>query len=1411
MKKVTEPYRLTDFIIDHPTPMCLVDAKTKIIVNCNKEASAILQRTVKKIEGALLADFFSISAKRLERITNKENKKYVSLGSFNYHGKTNISIQISGKTIGIGRSKFYVLVLKSAHKKKEVIQPAEQLHEALLHSSIVVRTNLEGIITFANKNFFKISGYKQPEIIGENIRLLNSGYHTKSFWTQLWKVLVARNSWKGEIKNKAKNGKYFWVETNITPIFDEKENLTEYLIIQEDITDRKNHEEEINSLIDQFSDFNFAVNKVSIISKADKRGIITYVNDNFSKISGYKLNELIGQNHNLINSGYHPKSFWSDMWKTIAKGKAWRGEVKNKTKIGSFYWVDTFILPLLDEQGNIKEYLSVRNDITQNKIQEEATKKLARIVNHTTNAIIFTDAKGYTTWVNDGFIQLTGYTLSEVLGKKPGELLQGPDTDLATVKKMSQAIEKGDGFKVEILNYSKSKEKYWLDVEVIPTYENGTLTGFIAIEVDITHLKEAYWEIEKKKLDLQNLADNIPAGGLYQTTHDGLSRQFLFLGDGLKDIFGFTAKDLMENPALLMKYVHPDDIQLLEYSKEEYESIEIFDVELRILDNNNKTKWVHIRSKLREVDGQKLRDGFITDITDRKRAELSLLQSEDRFKRLIQDVNVGILLQGPSSEILLANNASCTLLGLSENELLGKKSIDSSWRVLNENGEKISMSDLPVVQAIRDKKNTLGVMLQVFRDKTNDWIWLRVDAMPRIDGSGKVENVICVIYDFTAIKKAEAQARENEARFRNLTEEINVGVLLQDVQDQILFSNPAARNLLGITEDQLLGKSSFDPDWQVVQKDGSPFLPEHRPSVQALKTKQKANSVQMGVYRPQSKDWVWLLTSAMPMLDENKDVKQVIVSMVDITEQRQLEMKNQEQTQLLEVLSNIQATFITEQDTRSFFDSTLKAILHLTESNYGFIGEVLYDHDTPYLKTHAITNIAWNEETRAFYNTHAPNGMEFRNLSSLFGHAMTSQKPVVANNPYHDPRRGGLPHGHPALNAFLGIPIFQGEKMVGMIGLANRPTGYSEAYADYLYPINRTLGNIIHSLRTEQFNKQITKRLQETTERLNLTLASTGLGIWEANFTNSTLSGNKGVRQIFGINKEQLTFDEFWEFIHPDDREHKIKTDREALSGSMKDFYSEYRIIRSNDKSIRHIKSRGSFFKDDTGKIIAGISVVLDQTKDKEYEAGLVRSLKEKESLIKEIHHRVKNNLQLISSMLYLKMADWNNSDSKEFISAMREKIKSVSLIHERLLQTESLDSINIKDYLEKLIRDIFITYQRNDKEISIDTDIDELHFSSDYATYLGQLVNELIINAMKHAFNDSKNGQIYVSLAKQEDDYTLIVKDSGSGLPSNVNPEKAKSYGMQLIQIFVKQLKGTLHYSLDNGATYTITFKNQK
>ena len=258
------------------------------------------------------------------------------------------------------------------------------LQFALDQHAIVAVTDIQGTITYVNDKFCSISQYSEKELIGKNHRILNSGYHAKEFFEQMYHTIANGKVWHGEIKNRAKDGSTYWVDTTIVPSLNTRGKPHQYIAIRADVTERKRAEEALKeslamseNAIKELADQKFAVDQHSIVAVTDVQGTITYVNEKFCAISQYSKDELVGRNHRILNSGHHPKDFFQQMYRTIAGGAVWHGEIKNRAKDGSLYWVDTTIVPFLGPSGRPRQYVAIRTDITERKVAEERIQFLA--------------------------------------------------------------------------------------------------------------------------------------------------------------------------------------------------------------------------------------------------------------------------------------------------------------------------------------------------------------------------------------------------------------------------------------------------------------------------------------------------------------------------------------------------------------------------------------------------------------------------------------------------------------------------------------------------------------------------------------------------------------------------------------------------------------------------------------------------------------------------------------------------------------------------------------------------------------------------------------------------------------------------------------------------------------------------
>ncbi len=222
------------------------------------------------------------------------------------------------------------------------------------------------------------------------------------------------------------------------------------------------------------------------------------------------------------------------------------------------------------------------------------------------------------------------------------------------------------------------------------------------------------------------------------------------------------------------------------------------------------------------------------------------------------------------------------------------------------------------------------------------------------------------------------------------------------------------------------------------------------------------------------------------------------------------------------------------------------------------------------------------------------------------------------------------------------------------------------------------------------------------------------------------------------------------------------------------------------------------------------LSVSRDITERKKAEKALKQSVAEKEMLIKEIHHRVKNNLMVISSLLNLQSRYIKDKESLNIFKESQNRAKSMALIHERLYASDNLKKINFGEYIQTLSRDLYRTYVTDPSLVDLNLEVEDADIDINTAVPLGLIVNELVSNSMKHAFVDNKmKGEISISFQKVEDDFILDVKDSGIGFPEDLDFKNSGSLGLQLVNMLVDQIKGEIEFKNENGTQFKIRFKD--
>lgn len=372
--------------------------------------------------------------------------------------------------------------------------------------------------------------------------------------------------------------------------------------------------------------------------------------------------------------------------------------------------------------------------------------------------------------------------------------------------------------------------------------------------------------------------------------------------------------------------------------------------------------------------------------------------------------------------------------------------------------------------------------------------------------------------------------------------------------------------------------------------------------------------------------------------------------------------------------------------------------------------------------------------------------------------------------------------------------------------------------------------------------------LRISNERYQLVSRATNEAIWDFVIDKNIFYYGEGYRTLFGhdFGNTFSGMEQWAENIHPEDAERVVGNIYDILITNLKEWSIEYRF-RCVDGSYKFVKDRGYVIYNNKGEATRMIGAMADFTDQKnnelllrEFNAELERkveektaslaqalqvlhqgeqariktekslqqSLKEKEVLIMEIHHRVKNNMAIISGLLSLQARQVKSDELKTILKDSQARIRSMALIHELLYQHKNLARINFKKYIHQLIEGIGDSYPLTDKRIHLSIQAAAAELDIVQAVPCGLILNELITNSYKYAFSHQQEGEILIVFDKLEDSFRLRIADNGIGLPEDFDLRKARSLGMQLIASLVRQIGGALEIVHQPGASFTLTWQ---
>jgi PAS domain S-box-containing protein len=352
----------------------------------------------------------------------------------------------------------------------------------------------------------------------------------------------------------------------------------------------------------------------------------------------------------------------------------------------------------------------------------------------------------------------------------------------------------------------------------------------------------------------------------------------------------------------------------------------------------------------------------------------------------------------------------------------------------------------------------------------------------------------------------------------------------------------------------------------------------------------------------------------------------------------------------------------------------------------------------------------------------------------------------------------------------------------------------TEPYAYFIKPFNTT--ELKLAVQMALYKKNMQLELEESEKSYRDLVDNSMVPIYKTNLNGDILFANEAAMQLFGFEsvEEFKTINISQLYKNLEERKRII----EKLMKEGKFSNVDVEMISNTGETINILLSAHL-----DRNIISGMMIDISQLKS---------SLKEKEVLIKEIHHRVKNNMQIVSSMLNLQAHHVKDDEMAcDVLMESRNRVRSMAMVHEKLYQSKDLTHINFEDYIRRLVLDLFSSYGISQDQIKLIINVKDIMLNIETAVPCGLIITELVSNSLKHAFPQGRKGELKLSVKKFDDNFELIISDSGIGFPEDLDYKKTHSLGLELVNTLVHQIEGTISMDSYHGTEFKIIFKESE
>ncbi len=1093
-----------------------------------------------------------------------------------------------------------------------------------------------------------------------------------------------------------------------------------------------------------------------IILLLDKKGNII---DSNEYLKGDKNENILGTSAYRFFSKVSEKKIRNAIENVFKKGKPQKFELMSWGDDNGMAYYSASASPHF-ENKEITAVIIHAIDTTEKKETKDALKLSEEKYRKLSDAAfegIAIHQNGKVVEINKAVHKICGFEEDEIIGHSIFDFIH-PDFHSTVIEK----IKNEDSNPYEIKMFRKGNKEFWAEILGTQIIYNSFPARVSAIR-DITFQKESENKIHESERKFSVLSNNFP-GIAYRCNLDhNLTMQFL--SNGFFKLTGYNSADFVNNKKRAFNdIIHPDD-RGNKKLKKALQNKEIYELEYRIITADNKIKWVWEKGQgVFDTKGNLMfLEGFIADINDKKQYEIELNNSRENYKSLIDNSPDGIfiLVEGI---IEFANKSALEILE-AKTEEVQFKSVFNFIPIEFHNFERNRIA------RIQDGEQVPFTEIKMITVKGNI---VDIESKPTLFTYNNLNATLVVLHNISTQKQLLKQQLLTQ-----IAEETN-----KKLEHQIAERKNAERILQSNQNyTRLLIESSLD---MICATDKSGNITEFNTAAQKIfgyeLEEVMGKSVQMLYANPTDRTHIKEneLVGKGIYIGEVVNIKKNGEKFISFLSASILQNEEGVIIGAMGVSRDISESKKSEQELRAS-EERYRAIY-----NQAYIGIAKVSLKGQFLQVNEQLCIIMgysNSELcqKEFADTTVPEDVK---LSIDFRDKLVSgevDKTTFEKRYFH--KSGKIVHAN------LTISLVKDE--------AGNPSHFISVFQDI------------------SERKKIEREQQTQAAKLKAVFESGSHLVWTADKDSCLTSFNRNfkifIKQQYGVEihigtsmmKDSMIsteeYNSFW-----------IKKYDVTLSGIPQ--YFETNFVDAAGNNFWYEFFLNPIF-DENNKVVEISGIGHDITEKIKANEKIHQSLQEKEVLLKEVHHRVKNNLQVISSILNLQSSYVKDQNTLNILKESQNRIKSMAFIHESLYQTKDFSNINFSEYVINLSQNLIQTYSNSYSEVKLILDIQTIFLNLDLAIPTGLIINEIVSNAIKYAFPGKEDDEntITIKMNIEEENLKLIIADNGIGLPGHIDFRNTESLGLQLVITLVNQLNGNIQVDNKNGTKYTIIFKNNQ